>query len=211
MKRTLCLLLAMVLITALFAGCAPAVPETSGTTAPTTVPTQPTDPEPTDPIPTDPEPTNPTEPSQGTEPAEPLDIPFTYERIFAGFIDDSNLPCLYAIHSREQLDGYIAENTNNHSKLIDAVVKYDETFFADGTLLLITVADGTTSVDHEVKGIVQQPNGSYVIYLDVTYPLIIDTAYGEWHILIEVEDMLPEEAEFEITVVKILPDDEYEW
>ena len=41
MKKTLCLLLAMVLITALFTGCTPAAPESSDTTAPTTAPTDP--------------------------------------------------------------------------------------------------------------------------------------------------------------------------
>ena len=57
MKKTLCLLLAMVLITALFAGCAPAAPESSDTTAPTTAPTDP------DPIAETPvEPDVPTEP-----------------------------------------------------------------------------------------------------------------------------------------------------
>ena len=197
MKRTLCLLLAMVLITALFAGCAPAVPETSGTTAPTTVPTQPTDPEPTDPIPTDPEPTDP-EPA----PAEPQEIAFTYQSVGAPY--DSWDIKQYTIRSREELEVYISEKiqAGNVQSYWDAVAAYDQDFFADHTLLVIYVYSHSVSVEWTINGVVLQPDGSYVVSIHSHCPLFYDMATANWNFLIAVDALIDENAQIAVDATR---------
>ena len=193
MKKTLCLLLAMVLITALFAGCAPAVPETSGTTAPTTVPTQPTDPAPTDPEPTDPIPTDP-EPA----PAEPQEIAFTYQSVGAPY--DSWDIKQYTIRSREELEVYISEKiqAGNVQSYWDAVADYDQDFFADHTLLVIYIYSHSVSVEWTINGVMLQPDGSYVVSLHSHCPLFYDLITANYNFLIAVDALIDENAQIAV-------------
>lgn len=189
MKKWFCFVLSFVLLVALVAGCAPAVPETSGTTAPTTIPTQPTDPAPTDP-------TNPTDPS---EPAEPEEIAFTYQDIStqACFENACQEPHLYVIRSVTELETYCAENERHLSRggFTDAIVNYDEAYFADNTLLIIAVESSAIAPLYEVSGIIRYPDGSWTVNFVVTWEdKDYSMAYCANHFLIEVSGSIPQDT-----------------
>ena len=203
MKRTLCLLLTIVLITALFAGCAPAVPETSGTTAPTTIPTQPTDPEPTDPAPTDPDPTDPAQPTDPTDPTdpEPTDPPsdqpkeFDVQILNVGGPRDERV-CAIALRSTADLQAYCQQYAPNLEKNFQEEISvYDDAFFADHTLIVLALHEGTTSNTHQVTQVIEQADGNYVVYIDRTIPAIQTDLESFWHILIAIEGCSAEDAQ----------------
>lgn len=214
MKRTLCLLLAMVLITVLFVGCAPAVPETSGTTAPTTAPTDPTDPtggptqptdptdpaQPTDPIPTDPEPTEP------TNPAQPQNLNFTYQCINTWPCLDSTCgePKLYVIDSSAALEAYCLEKASHvdETNFADAIVAYNEDYFSEHTLIIISLEEAYQPIYFEVCEIVIQSDGTGVLYLKKMRPEWVNSGSAGWHILVDVEGVVPENVEFALEIEK---------
>ena len=199
MKRTLCLLLAMVLITALFAGCAPAVPETSGTTAPTTVPTQPTDPAPTDPEPTDP-----------TEPAEPVRLNFTYQCVETFMTSDKLLqnPECHVIRSLAELEAYCLSHAARveETDFVDIIAGYNDEYFAENTLIIIVAESGGIPNYFEVCDLVIQPEGNGVLNLKWMIPEIVSDACGSWHILVDVDGLIPENVEIDLVTEKCIID-----
>ena len=206
MKKTLCLLLAVVLITALFAGCTPAVPETSGTTAPTTVPTQPTDPAPTDPAdPTDPaQPTDPTDPTDPTEPAEPVRLNFTYQCVETFIYSDELLqnPECHVIRSLAELEAYCLSHAARVEKtdFVDIIAGYNDEYFAENTLIIIVPESGGIPNYFEVCDLVIQPEGNCVLNLKWMTPELVSDVCGSWHILVDVDGLIPENVEIDLEI-----------
>ena len=208
MKKTLCLLLAMVLITALFAGCAPAVPETSGTTAPTTAPVQPTDPAPTDPEPDDPKPTDPIptdpEPTDPTNPAQPQNLNFTYQCINTWPCLDSTCgePKLYVIDSLAALEAYCLEYAAHveETNFENVITVFDDAYFSDHTLIIISLEEAYQPIYFDVCEVVIQSDGTGVLYLKEMVPKLVNVGSAGWHILVDVEGKIPEDTQFTLEI-----------
>ena len=217
MKKLLCFALCLVLLAALLAGCDPAQQEPTGTTAPTTVPTQPTDPAPTDPepddpkpAPTDPELTDPTEPSQGTESAEPRNLNFTYQCIDTWPCLDSTCgePELYVIDSPAALEAYCLEQASHvdGTGFADTIAAYNEDYFSEHTLIIVALEDGCQPIYFEVCEVVIQSDGTGVLYLKKMIPKLVNLGSAGWHILVDVEGKIPQDTQFALEIEKTILD-----
>ena len=212
MKKVICYSLSVLLIVTLFVGCTPTQSETFGTTEPsTTIPTapaKPTDPEPTDPAPTDPEPTDPAptdpEPTEPTNPAQPQNLNFTYQCINTWPCLDSTCgePKLYVIDSSAALETYCLEKASHvdETNFADAIVAYNEDYFSEHTLIIISLEEAYQPIYFEVCEIVIQSDGTGVLYLKKMRPEWVNSGSAGWHILVDVEGKLPEGTQFTLEI-----------
>ena len=196
MRKSICLLISGLFIAALLAGCVLPQQATSGTTDPTTTTGGPTIPsQPTDPT----EPTVPTDPAQ---PAEPQEIPFTYQFIDAmcNELDDEFFehPVLYVIRSTEQLETYTLEYERRVSgtDFTEVTDEFDGDYFEEHTLLIIYVFDYAISPQERyfVEGLIRQQENEYVLSLESFHSNLNPDAFYAWHLLIEVDGCIPEDA-----------------
>ena len=196
------------LIMLLLAGCVLVQPETSGTTAPTTAPTDPTTTtggptQPTDP--TDPEPTDP------PRPAEPMNIPFTYLCIKTYYHRDmiNYGPRVLIIRSQDDLSAYYQENASllEKTKFPETAEQFDDAFFADHTLLLVPVWDGTTSVVYSINNVIAEIDGSITLGVHAIYEEPGTTAMGAWHLFVSVEGLIAEDTPINVESTWIIVED----
>ncbi len=67
-----------------------------------------------------------------------------------------------------------------------AIKRYDDAFFQDSVVVLISLEEGSGSISHKVKSC-ELTNDSIVIDLDTYTPTILTDDMALWHILIEIE------------------------
>lgn len=106
---------------------------------------------------------------------------------------DSEYPQTVIIKSRQELYNYYIENKydydlwnewNSTVSFIDAIEKYDETFFEDNALLLVLMQEGSGSNRHRVKDI-QKEDDMVTVEVDRLLPEPFTCDMAMWHIIVE--------------------------
>ena len=116
-----------------------------------------------------------------------------------GYIEKKTYPHVTVINSRAELEKYTADyegqynfyHTADSKGFYDVVTPYDAVFFADNSLIMILLEEGSGSVRHEVSGI-QYKDGETTIEISRIVPMGDATDdMAEWHVVIEIEKTSP--------------------
>ena len=122
-----------------------------------------------------------------------MDIPFSAQYIRTNGSSE-NIPCISVITSLTQLQQYYENNkhifdlerkqevySDTTIGFLDACDQYDDAFFEENILLLVTLEEGSGSVRHEVTAIEEN-----AVYIKSIVPECGTADMAQWHILIAV-------------------------
>jgi len=135
----------------------------------------------------------------GAQISEPAEI--EYEALYSrtdGYIEKKTYPYITVINSRAELEKYTADHegqynfyeTSYSSGFYDIVTPYDAVFFADNSLIMILLEEGSGSIRHEVKGITHL-NGETTVTIQRTVPAECTDDMAEWHVVVEIPKTSP--------------------
>ena len=124
-------------------------------------------------------------------------IPFSAQYVRTnGYRDGAKYPVVTLIEKADELKRYYEDNGKlydfSHKELlyadssvgfIDAIMLYDDAWFAEHQLLIVLLEEGSGSVRHEVTSVTAGPDPS--VDITVLTPEIGTADMAEWHILIE--------------------------
>lgn len=118
--------------------------------------------------------------------AQPQQITFTAQRMAAGGYPSA---LMSAIRSVSDLDHFYRIFGNNTSKydITEVKAKYDDAFFANHTLLILSVRSENALERQEVTQIVKQSDDRYTVYLDRITDADVSDEAEHWHIFVEIE------------------------
>lgn len=190
MKNLISILFCVVLLVGVISGCYVPPTETPGNTESsiTTAPSHPNDPS-----------TPENDPSQ-QEP-EPQQVSFRFQRIDSVSFAPADSSNAITVRSKAELD---ALNPQNESWLTDrflaATQAYDSAFFAEHTLVLVSLSSTYCSIFHEVSSVIRQGNGDYALYLNEIWPEVVSPASGVWCVIVEVDERIPEDAQVSLDI-----------
>ncbi len=100
----------------------------------------------------------------------------------------------YAIvRSVEELNEYVSGsegmyNLSENPGWLAATGIYDEGWFKDNDLILITLSESSGSVSHVVNSVVKNTDGSYCVTIERIEPEISTDDMAQWHVLISVSE-----------------------
>lgn len=131
-----------------------------------------------------------------TEPAE-----IVYEAVYSrtdGYIEKKTYPYITVLNTRTELEQYTAEHegqynfyeTSYSDGFYDIVTAYDAVFFADNSLIMILLEEGSGSVRHEVADITCE-DGKTKISINRILPEEQTDDMAEWHVLVELPKSSP--------------------
>lgn len=126
---------------------------------------------------------------------EPVEI--IYNAVYSrtdGYIEKKTYPYITVLNTRSELEKYTADHegqynfyeTSYSDGFYDIVTAYDAVFFADHSLIVILLEEGSGSVRHEVADI-SCADGKTTITINRILPeesMTDDMA--EWHVLVEL-------------------------
>lgn len=134
-------------------------------------------------------------------PAEPQQIGFEYQCFENCGRSDSTRSSVITIRSLAELEAYCLENADIlKSGFMDAAARYDSEFFTDHTLIVLPLSSTTYVSYHEIKQVTLLSDGSYVIDLNWIWPEVNAPAGNCWHILVEVDDCIAEDAQVTLEI-----------
>lgn len=134
------------------------------------------------------------------EKSEPVEVDF--EAVYTrtdGYIEKKTYPYVTVINSRTELEKYTADNegqynfyeTSSSEGFYDIVTPYDAVFFADNSLVMIMLEEGSGSIRHEVKDIVCE-NGETTVTIERIVPSgAVTDDMAEWHVVVEIPKTSP--------------------
>ena len=110
------------------------------------------------------------------------------------------------IDSKSELEAYYENYTNGSTERDDlddflkACEKYDDAFFAQNKLVLVSLMEGSGSISHEVTGITYSEN-SVNIKINRIHPEVGSCDVMGWHIFVELTDCksLAENVDIDVT------------
>ena len=165
MKKPICLLLALVLLTGVLSGCLPssdpnlnAQPSSTEPSASEVAPSQ----------------TQTTAlPTQTTVPAEPDPLVYTWINV-PGFDWNVNAPdtiighvnIINSVEDLAVLGDHLTFESYQGETLEDYLAAYDDTFYAENTLILVGNSDTYAPAYHKLVDFVRNPDGTYFITVD---------------------------------------------
>lgn len=126
----------------------------------------------------------------------------TFEAVYSrtdGYIEKKTYPYITVLNTRAELEKYTAEHegqynfykTSYSDGFYDIVTSYDAVYFADNSLIMILLEEGSGSVRHEVSGIVCE-GGKTTITINRILPDGDQTDdMAEWHVLVELPKSSP--------------------
>ncbi len=113
-----------------------------------------------------------------------------------GDLGDTQLPShQYAIiRSRDELDGFYNSfsgmlNLERSEGLgfLDYADDFDDAYFENGTLILITLSEPSGSISHVVDGVNKNPDGSYSVYIHRVVPEVGTDDIAIWQLFLGLE------------------------
>ncbi len=119
-----------------------------------------------------------------------------------GYVEGVDYPYTVVINSIDELRAYIAANEDTYDfsrkekgysdttiGFLDAVDKYDDTYFETSLLILVVLEEGSGSIRHEVTSVDVSPlqSAPYSISIKRITPELGTADMAEWHIIVEVE------------------------
>lgn len=114
-------------------------------------------------------------------------IDFQAQYIRAGVKKEPDTyPAVKVIHSVNEMNRYLKNETHMSEALVEACSKYDESYFQSQLLIIVLLEEGSGSIRHEVEKV--GTDGSKAI-IDITtiVPEVGTCDMAYWHVLIEPE------------------------
>lgn len=91
-------------------------------------------------------------------------------------------PQIRVIKSVEDFNDYVSGFNNEFA---DESKKYDEKYFAEKSLIVLLLEEGSGSITHTINDLVMSEEGKLYVYIDTNVPECGDCAMAYWHIFIE--------------------------
>ena len=124
-----------------------------------------------------------------------------YEALYSrtdGYIEKKTYPYITVINSRAELEKYTADHegqynfykTSASNGFYDIVTPYDAVFFADNSLIMILLEEGSGSISHEVKS-VSCADGETTVTIERIVPEECTDDMAEWHVVVEIPKTSP--------------------
>ncbi len=101
-------------------------------------------------------------------------------------------PQIRIIKSTDELNSYVGGFNNEFA---DECAKYDEKYFAEKSLIVVILEEGSGSISHTVKNLTLSDNGKCYIYIDRNVPEVGTCDMAYWHIFIEPEREMTDKIE----------------
>ena len=123
-------------------------------------------------------------------------VEVTYQALYSrtdGYIEKKTYPYITLLNTRSELEKYTADHEGlydfyeNYSSegFYDIVTPYDAVFFADNSLIMILLEEGSGSIRHAVSG-VEYENGETTITITRIVPEVCTDDMAEWHVVVEI-------------------------
>jgi len=126
--------------------------------------------------------------------SQPVDVQFeaSYTRT-DGYIEKKTYPYVTVLNTRSELEKYTADHegqynfyeTSQSKGFYDLVTQYDAVYFADNSLVMIMLEEGSGSISHRVKSITNK-NGETTIEIERNVPAECTDDMAEWHVVVEL-------------------------
>lgn len=186
MKKILCFILCIMLLTSVIAGCTTAQPsEPTGIQENSTPPTD-------------------NQKPQGNGLTQPRLCKYAYQRIDDCGRSDTENSTVITVRSVTELDDYSNQNADAlNARFLTAVKEYDSDFFTDHTLLLLPLHSTTYHHEHKVTNVVEELNGDYTVYLDWISPELNSPATNSWYVIIAVEGCIAKDVQVNLVIDRI--------
>ena len=135
-----------------------------------------------------------------TEPDMPVELAFVAKYVSVGQYLEIEYPVVSLIRSVDELQAHCAAYSIfcKQNVFQNAIVGYDEAFFAEKTLILILKYEGTISVSHEVTGVTQVEKDQVTVAVDRQCPEAGSDAIAIWYFFVEVEGTLASGTEVDV-------------
>ena len=114
-------------------------------------------------------------------------IDFQAQYIRAGVKKEPDTyPAVKVIHSENEMNRYLKNETHMSEALAEACSKYDESYFQSQLLIIVLLEEGSGSIRHEVEKVGMDGDKSII---DITriVPEVGTCDMAYWHVLIEPE------------------------
>lgn len=116
-----------------------------------------------------------------------------------GYEEGAAYPGVSVIRSREELEAYCEANGDTYDLgrretvysdttigFADACDRYDEAYFETNCLVLVRLEEGSGSIRHAVRSVVQSRQGRLAVAIDTKTPQICTDDMAQWHIVLEL-------------------------
>lgn len=117
-----------------------------------------------------------------------------------GYHEGTEYPAVKIIRSVDELNAYYKANKDKYDLerhgtvysdttigFLDAVDKYDETYFENQLLVMVLLEEGSGSVRHNIESVIKGTDNACHINIDRVVPEMGTDDMAEWHILVELE------------------------
>lgn len=104
-------------------------------------------------------------------------------------------PSVTVIRSMEELNSFY--ESNSEQDITEACNSYNDKYFENQNLIVVTLSAGSGSIDYRVREIVCS-EGEYIIKIERVVPEIMTMDMVEWNIFVEPKELLSEDADIKI-------------
>ena len=130
----------------------------------------------------------------------PVELAFVAKYVSVGQYLEIEYPVVSLIRSVDELQAHCATYSIfcKQNVFQNAIVGYDEAFFAEKTLILILKYESTISISHEVTGVTQVEKDQVTVAVDRQCPEAGSDAIAIWYLFVEVEGTLASGTEVDV-------------
>lgn len=145
----------------------------------------------------------PTQPFWTMGPPSELDVPCDYldfasVNVKTGMPSQKDTyPAIHLIRSAEALRNFCQQRQQEYSgfeRVENQAACYDDTFFADSSLIILMFVESSGSVQHQVVDVEVYENGYINILVDRNVPEIGTCDMAYWYIFVEVDAIIAEDT-----------------
>lgn len=128
-----------------------------------------------------------------TNPQMPVELSFIAEYMeVPAILDIGKEPIVTVITSAADLALHCASypDATETAPFQQSIQKYNESFFAENTLILLLKNEGSVSIDHQVKSVTYLAEDCIIVAVDCIYPEAGAEREANWYIFIEVNEKI---------------------